>query len=353
MLNPAATRPLPLHLDDVSRILGRTRVVDHVSLTLAPGEITALLGGSGAGKSTLLRLIAGLEPVDSGSIRHGSEVWSRKGQTVPPEARRTGLIFQDFALFPHLNAAENVRFGLTTRDRNAARDAAHHWLDRLGLAGRATAYPHELSGGEQQRVAIARALAPEPRAVLMDEPFSGLDPGLRDGVRELTLSLLREAGVPAVLVTHDPVEAMAHADRLGVMHGGRLIQIDTPEAVWRHPVSRESAGALGPVSVIAGLRAGDGVVDSALGRLPAPGIAAGEACMVVLREGALGVAPKGGLAFTVRRVAFAGTHWLLNGEIGGLSLGVQAGMDPAPPKLGETVSVKLKPDMAFVFAAEG
>ncbi|OZB13922.1 MAG: hypothetical protein B7X53_15040, partial [Hyphomonas sp. 34-62-18] len=174
----------PLSAHGVTRRYGDRAVVDGVSLSLPPGQITALLGGSGAGKSTLLRLLSGLEGVDEGEIRLGEEVLSAHGRTVPAEKRRIGLIFQDFALFPHLTAARNVAFGLKHLPKAEAIARAQAWLARLGLEPRANAYPHELSGGEQQRVAIARALAPEPAAILMDEPFSGLDPSLRDSVRD-------------------------------------------------------------------------------------------------------------------------------------------------------------------------
>ena len=190
--------------------------VSEASLTLDPGKVTALLGGSGAGKSTLLRLFAGLEPVDAGEIRLSETVLSSTNKTVPAEKRRIGLVFQDFALFPHMTALQNVRFGLKRLPRPERTPVAENWLNRLGLQARINAYPHELSGGEQQRVAIARALAPKPIAILLDEPFSGLDPALREGVREIALSAVREAGIPALLVTHDANEAMAYADYLAV-----------------------------------------------------------------------------------------------------------------------------------------
>ncbi|MDX1291343.1 MAG: ABC transporter ATP-binding protein [Hyphomonas sp.] len=233
---------------NVTRRYGTTAVVEGVSLTLEPGNITALLGGSGAGKSTLLRLFAGLEPLDEGEIRLGEQRLSAPGRTVPAEKRRIGLIFQDFALFPHLTAAQNVAFGLKSRGKEAARAIAAEWLERLGLTGRADAFPHELSGGEQQRVAIARALAPEPAAILMDEPFSGLDPALRGSVRDTALAAIRDAGIPALLVTHDPTEALESADFIAILHGGHLLQQGEATDVYLHPESAAIAAALGPVS---------------------------------------------------------------------------------------------------------
>ncbi|KCZ46746.1 ABC transporter ATP-binding protein [Hyphomonas pacifica] len=232
----------------ISRRYGTSTVVQNVSLTLQPGEITALLGGSGAGKSTLLRLFAGLEPVDTGEIRLGDQLLSSPERTVPAEKRRIGLIFQDFALFPHLTAAQNVAFGLKSMGKEAARALAAEWLERLGLTGRAEAYPHELSGGEQQRVAIARALAPSPAAILMDEPFSGLDPALRGSVRDTALAAIREAGIPALLVTHDPTEALESADCIAILQGGTLLQQGEAAEIYMNPASAAVAASLGPVS---------------------------------------------------------------------------------------------------------
>lgn len=243
---------VPLTAEGVTRRYGPTAVIEDVSLGLAPGEITALLGGSGAGKSTLLRLLAGLEPVDEGEIRLGDQLLSSPGHMVPAEKRRIGLIFQDFALFPHLTAAQNVAFGLKPKGKDAARAASAEWLVRLGLTGRANAYPHELSGGEQQRVAIARALAPDPAAILMDEPFSGLDPSLRGSVRHVALEAIREAGIPALLVTHDPTEALESADCIAILQSGHLLQQGAAADVYLQPASAAVAGALGPVSRISG-----------------------------------------------------------------------------------------------------
>lgn len=234
----------------VTRRYDGRAVVDSVTLAAEPGEITALLGGSGAGKSTLLRLLAGFEAVESGEIRLGTRSLSVPGRTVAPEHRRIGLIFQDFALFPHLTAERNVAFGLKHLPREEAQASAKRWLALLGLTARAGAYPHELSGGEQQRVAIARALAPRPDAILMDEPFSGLDPALSDSVRETALAAIRESGIPALMVTHDPAEALAHADRIAILQSGRLLQCASAYEVYRRPTSLAAARALGSVNVL-------------------------------------------------------------------------------------------------------
>ena len=236
-----------LSLANVSHDYGPQRVLADFSLTVAAGEVVCLLGPSGCGKSTALRLVAGLEALRFGRIHIEGQLVAGPDVDVPPERRRAGLVFQDHALFPHLDLLANVAFGLNGPDRN---QQAQHWLDRVGLASRAAAYPHQLSGGEQQRVALARALAPQPRIMLLDEPFSSLDVGLRADLRRMSLDLLREAGAATVLVTHDPEEALAMADRLAVMRDGRLVQVDMPDEVYRRPVDRFVAGFLGAVNVL-------------------------------------------------------------------------------------------------------
>lgn len=236
-----------LNATNVSRIYAGQTVLNGASLSLEPGTITALLGQSGAGKSTLLRLFAGLERPDSGTIALGDTVLSDKARMVPAEKRRVGLIFQDFALFPHLTAQQNVAFGLTHMPKQDALALAAQWLERIDLSARAGAFPYQMSGGEKQRVAIARALAPEPVAILMDEPFSGLDPALREDVRTLALNTVRASGTPALLVTHDASEAMLSADRLAIMRNGVILQNDTPETVYSKPASLDVATALGPI----------------------------------------------------------------------------------------------------------
>ena len=238
--------------------------IDGVDLALQRGEITALLGPSGCGKSTLLKAIAGLERLDEGDIRTaGGEMWSGDGVHLPPEARRIGMVFQDYALFPHLDALRNVAFGLKGADRLERARAA---LEGIELAHKAGAYPHELSGGEQQRVALARALAPQPELVLLDEPFSGLDRRLRGELRETTLAALKAAGASALFVTHDAEEAMAAADRLALMRGGRIIQQGAPEELYLNPVSADAARLLGDVNVWEGVARG-GVLDTPLGQI--------------------------------------------------------------------------------------
>lgn len=242
--------PEAITCQNVTKRIGDQLIVDDVSLTLEPGTVTALLGASGAGKSTLLRLIAGLETLDAGDVNIGTRTLSSKDQHIPAEQRNIGLIFQDFALFPHMTIQKNIAFGLNALPKTDVPAIVSTWLDRMDLTDKASAYPNELSGGEQQRVAIARALAPRPAALLMDEPFSGLDPFLRESVRTSALSAVKEAGIPVLLVTHDPEEAMRVADQVSIMSEGANLQAGTIEEVYNDPASLTVAKALGPLNAL-------------------------------------------------------------------------------------------------------
>ena len=326
--------------EGVSRAYDGVRVVDTVSLELKPGASTALLGGSGAGKSTLLRLFAGLEPVDTGEIRLGDRVLSSTKVTVAPEKRRIGLIFQDFALFPHLTALQNVAFGLKPLGKEAAKAEAVAWLGRLGLTARADAYPHELSGGEQQRVAIARALAPKPAAILMDEPFSGLDPALRSSVRDEALDAVREAGIPALLVTHDPVEALESADHVAILKGGRVQQEGPAAEVYLKPASADVAAALGPVNRLAAAE-----VPAGLAAVPAGSE------LVVRPEGIL-LDPASPVRASVVASQVTGAMNRLSLDAGGQRLVALVPRDHAP-KAGEEAGLRLDPALSFIFPSAG
>ncbi len=332
-------------LSHVRRAYDGAAALDDMSLTALDGKVLALLGPSGSGKSTILRLIAGLEPVDAGEIRFGDELVSAPHHTVPAEARRVGMVFQDFALFPHLSIGENVAFGLHAHARADREARALHWLERVGLKRRAHAYPHELSGGEQQRVALARALAPKPRAVLLDEPFSGLDPVLRAELREVTLAALAEARATAVFVTHDAEEALLVADRLAILKGGRLLQEAAPREAYDAPVSVDAAAALGPVNVFAG-RTENGAVETPFGKVAATQIASGAAARVAVRAEALCLTP-GNMA-RVHDIRPHGAHDLARIEAHGL---VWSALIPARMGLGENVDVEIQPWGAFAFSA--
>ncbi len=270
-----------LDVQHLTRRFGGRDVVSDVSLSVAPGQVTCLLGPSGCGKSTTLRLIAGVDRQDEGRIAVGERVLSDGDIHLPPEARSVGLMFQDFALFPHLSVADNVAFGLT-RDR-ASKDArVHEMLERVHLTGFDRAYPHELSGGEQQRVALARAIAPRPGIMLMDEPFSGLDNRLRDGIRDQTLEILKEEGTAVLLVTHEPDEAMRMADEIALMRDGKVVQCGAPYNVYNTPVDKQAAAFFSDINVIQGVVQG-ALTDTPFGAFLAPGFADGTPVDIVIR----------------------------------------------------------------------
>lgn len=281
-----ASGPKALSLEGLTHRYGNMVAVNDVSLGIAPGEIVCLCGPSGCGKSTLLRLAAGLETVQAGRVRIAGTLVADANAAVPPERRGVGLVFQDYALFPHLSVFDNVRFGLSSRSGAERRDRALETLRQVGMEDYAKAFPHQLSGGQQQRVALARALAPEPAVVLLDEPFSGLDARLRDQVRDETLTVLRRNGTATMLVTHDPEEAMYLADRIVLMRDGRMIQMGGPPQLYTQPGDPFVASFFGEVNRMQG-RVVDGQVASALGSFAAPGLPEGSDALILVRPEAI------------------------------------------------------------------
>jgi len=259
-----------LELDNIVRVFDGAPVVDGLSIGLKEGQVTCLLGPSGCGKSTTLRIAAGVDRQTSGRVLiDGSEV-SGARMHLPPEKRSIGLMFQDFALFPHLSVADNISFGLNGTSKTQKTMRVGELLERVHLDGFAEKYPHQLSGGEQQRVALARALAPRPRVLLMDEPFSGLDNRLRDGIRDETLFLLKEEGTAVLLVTHEPDEAMRMADQIALMRGGMIVQQGAPYNLYNSPVDREAAAFFSDINVIHGV-SHNALTDTAFGQFLTPG----------------------------------------------------------------------------------
>jgi iron(III) transport system ATP-binding protein len=269
-------------VDQVSRRYGAVEALQDASLAVAEEEIVCLLGPSGSGKSTLLRLLAGIERPSSGRVLLDGREVAGPGRFVEPEQRRVGMVFQDYALFPHLTVAANVAFGLRGRRRAEQETTVRALLQRVGLHAYASRYPHELSGGERQRVALARALAPGPRVLLMDEPFSSLDDRLRRRVRQETADLLREMRTTAVVVTHDPDEAMQIADRIALLHAGRLVQCDTPEALYARPETLFAARFFSALNELPGTCRRGGV-ETVFGRVAAPHLADGAPAVVCRR----------------------------------------------------------------------
>lgn len=343
------TSPSPaLSLRAVGKRYGGTMAVHDAGFDLYPGRIACLLGASGCGKSTLLRIMAGLERADEGEVEAGGMLLEGRGTHVLPEARRIGLVFQDFALFPHLTALENVRFGLNGVPAAQGRDRARELLGRFRLADRAAAWPHSLSGGEQQRVAIARALAPQPRALLLDEPFSGLDGDLRAEVRDSVLAGLRDSGAAVLIVTHDPEEAMLLGDDILLMTGGRIVQQGTPEECYFRPRSATAARLLGRANVLpAVVRAGR--AECAFGSWPANGWPDGEAT-AMLRPEALRPAAEG-VGAEVADVRFAGAGYKVRLRAGGQEAVMR--LTDAPPERGAVVTVTIAPRYAALLRDDG
>ncbi len=283
-----------LSFDHVSHDFGGAPVLHDVSIRAEPGETLCLLGPSGSGKTTLLRIAAGIEVQSSGSVSINEKVVSQGTVHVPPEMRGVGLVFQDYALFPHLTILENVRFGLKGVERRAADQTARRMLERVGMESHAAMYPQQLSGGEQQRVALARALAPRPGILLMDEPFSGLDARLRDSVREETISLLRDMRATAVIVTHDPEEALRVGDQIALLRDGRLVQAGTGEILYYKPADLFAARFFSELNIFTATVSG-GTVPTPFGNLPVPGFADGESIDACVRLGDLAVELPGDL----------------------------------------------------------
>lgn len=270
-----------LQVKNLTRIFGGKRVVDDLSIEIAAGQVTCLLGPSGCGKSTTLRMIAGVERIDSGTVVIDGAVMADGSLSMPPEARSVGLMFQDFALFPHLTVAQNVGFGLTGATSDKAR-RADALLERVTLSGFGAKYPHQLSGGEQQRVALARALAPRPKVMLMDEPFSGLDNRLRDGIRDATLDILKAEGTAVLLVTHEPDEAMRMGDEIALMRDGAIVQRGAPYNIYNAPVDRDAAAFFSDINLIRGTSRG-ALTNTPFGAFLTPGQSDGAEVDIVIR----------------------------------------------------------------------
>ncbi len=279
-----------LAIAGLSHAYGARRVLDSVSLTVAGGELVCLVGPSGCGKTTLLRVAAGLEDLQSGSIAVDGCAIAETGRSVPAERRGIGFVFQDYALFPHLDVAGNVGFGIEAMPAASRAARIDETLRQVGMQDHAHAYPHQLSGGQQQRVALARALAPRPRVLLLDEPFSGLDVRLREQVRDDTLHVLKRSGAATLMVTHDPEEAMFMADRLVVLNSGRVEQAGPPAEVYSRPATAFVAAFFGHVNEVRGVVRGHAVA-TPFGLVPAGEIADGAEVRVLIRPEALKLRP--------------------------------------------------------------
>lgn len=300
-----------VELEDVQIAYDDHIAVDAVSLSLSEGEVHVLLGHSGSGKSTILRALAGFERVRRGALRIGGKTVDG-GVFAAPEDRPVGLVFQDYALFPHMSVAQNVAFGV----RKGA-PIVDELLELIGLAHRRGAMPSELSGGEQQRVALARALARKPGVLLLDEPFSNLDPELRVDVRRQTFELVRERGLTTLLVTHSAEEAMDVADRISVLRSGQLLQTGMARALYQQPSMIEVARALGPANILEA-EVGDGVVRCAIGEVAlsrVSGSVRGEGMLIIRPEDV--IVGGGGVQAHILRERFLGDRVHREIEVGG------------------------------------
>jgi iron(III) transport system ATP-binding protein len=287
----SSTAPPALTCVGLTKRFGDTVAVDGVDLEVPRGHLTSLLGPSGCGKTTMLRMIAGLITPDAGRIAIDGRTVTDPDVSVPPERRNVGLVFQDYALFPHLSVARNVAYGLNGLPRRQRRDRVAEVLDLVGLGGLGQRLPGALSGGQQQRVALARALAPSPDLILLDEPFSNLDAALRATVREEVRTILRAAEATAIFVTHDQEEALSLTDHVAVMHAGRLHQVADPQTLYTKPATRFVAEFVGEADALPGTRAGRYLVDTPIGRLPTAAPVATTSVTVVIRPEALRLRP--------------------------------------------------------------
>jgi len=273
---------MSLKLENVELSFDGFCVLNSLNLTVKTGEFVCLLGPSGCGKTSTLRVCAGLETPISGRVIVDDKVMTDGPEVLPPEKRQIGFLFQDFALFPHLNVFDNVAFGLKDFPKSSIKDRVFEVLKQVRMDKYAKALPHMLSGGQQQRVALARALAPKPGIILLDEPFSGLDSGLRAEIRDETLHVLKDTNVAAVMVTHDPEEAMFMADRIVLMKNGSIVQDGTPSELYTKPIDHFAASFFGEINVIKGV-INNGFAQTVLGNVEAINFKDGEAVDVLIR----------------------------------------------------------------------
>ncbi|TDR93350.1 ABC transporter ATP-binding protein [Enterovirga rhinocerotis] len=343
-----------LRLDAISCRFGSRLILDTVSLDAPSGRVTVLLGPSGCGKTTLLRIAAGIERPSAGRVLIDGEEVAGPSAFVLPEHRRVGLMFQDYALFPHLTVRENVAFGLGALPRAERGAVAARAIEGVGLARLADKRPGQLSGGEQQRVALARALAPSPRILLMDEPFSNLDRGLREDVRSSTLDVLRRAAITTIVVTHDPEEALAIGDHLVLLGEGRVIQAGSAQDLYARPVSLAAARALSEVNAVPG-RFSNGGLATPLGTIPAPSAAGAEGAdgWLCLRPEVLRLAPAGsGTEGRIVAKTFRGASVLLSVAVKGLPSPLRVAVEGQAPDEGETIRLAVADGAGRIFVQD-
>ncbi len=350
----AAAFAASLTFDKVERRYDKSFALAGLSLAVAPGEIVCLLGPSGCGKTTLLRIASGIEKLSGGRVLINDQEVAGPSRFVPPEERNVGLMFQDFALFPHLSIIDNVAFGLKALPAEEARREALAMLSRVGLAPYADEHPHILSGGQQQRVALARALVPRPAVVLMDEPFSGLDIQLRESMQEETLGLLRETRATCLIVTHSAEEAMRLGDRIAVMRAGRLVQAGKARDLYRDPADLFVARLFSEINEVP-WRVEGGALRTPVGTFAVPDLAEGDDAVMCIRQRGVRIGPpRGAMSGRVLHARFLGDAVLLEIGLAGFEAPLKAMVaEGQAPARGEEVGVEVGPESVLVFRADG
>ena len=341
-----------LEIEHLERHFGERSAVNGLTLRLPQGSIGCLLGPSGCGKTTALRCIAGFEPVDAGTIRAHGRVLAQSGFSAPPETRQIGMVFQDYALFPHLTVEENVAFGLHQLPRARRTQRAREMLSTVGLADSSDRYPHQLSGGQQQRVALARALAPEPQIVLLDEPFSSLDVELRERLGLEVRNVLKSLNATALLVTHDQQEAFAVADLVGVMRAGRLEQWDSPYELYHRPATRFVADFIGQGVFIPGEIVGHQSVKTEIGVVRANGNAhwhPGQPVDLLLRPDDVIHDDASEMRAEVRQRAFRGAEFLYTLRMASGTELLSLVPSHHNHSIGEHIGIRIEPDHVVAF----
>jgi iron(III) transport system ATP-binding protein len=341
-----------LKLDEVAIAYAGNTVVKQISFSLAQGQIGCLVGPSGCGKTTLLRAIAGFEPVARGSISLQHHIVSSTTQQLAPEQRQVGMVFQDFALFPHLNVSDNISFGLRAMPKPARNAKVKQLLQLVGLPDIAKRYIHQLSGGQQQRVALARALAPEPKVLLLDEPFSSLDMDLREGLAREIRQILKQLQITAIMVTHDQHEAFAMADMIGVMELGQLQQWATPYELYHKPVNRFVADFIGRGALIAGTMLDAQQVQTSLGTFRqryADSLQAGDRVDVLIRPDDIVHDDNSGITALVSDKTFRGSHILYQLTLASGEVAECLALSHHNHAIGEHIGIRLDLDHLVLF----
>ncbi len=339
-----------LELENVSKTFGSIFAVKGVSLKIYRGEFFSLLGPSGSGKSTILKLIAGLERPDEGSIKIEGKVVADGNSWVPPEKRGVGLVFQNYALFPHMTVFENVAYGISSLPKQEVKKRVRELLELVGLSQKEKHYPHQLSGGEQQRVALARALAGAPKIMLLDEPFSNLDADLRRSLRKQTKQILKSLGTTTILVTHDQEEALSLSDRVGVINGGVLEQVGTPFEIYHRPSTRFVADFVGMADFYKGKIEG-GILISEIGSFPVNGQWKGksEEVELMIRPDDVDFEPDPKGEAVISEVEFLGADIIYSISLpkGRLIHSVKTSRELYP--VGTRVKIKIEPNHIVIF----